>query len=38
MKVRDWGKRVLTIDLLGELDKVWEGKGLAELCVDSRLC
>jgi len=29
---------VLTADGLGGLDKVWEGMGVGELCVDSRLC
>ena len=29
---------MLTADCLGGLDRGWEGKGLGELCVDSRLC
>ena len=24
--------------MLGGLDRWWEGKGMGELCVDSRLC
>jgi len=24
--------------VLGRFDKLWEGKGMGELCVDSKLC
>ena len=35
-KGREWGNFALRADsVLGGLDKVWEGKGVGELCVES---
>ena len=37
-KGREWGNCVLTADCVRGLGRGWEGKGVGELCVDSRLC
>jgi len=38
VKEREWVIVCWQQSVLGGLDKGWEGKGLGELCVDSRLC